>query len=84
MCFTGLWGGRECQQAKLYCIKCWPSRQAMLLAAVGKTKTAVGGEKKCKCGSKTHFRTNHSSCPLNKNRKKNQKVGVVACVTHMY
>ena len=31
--------------------------------------TKNGKNKKCKCGSSTHFRTNHKDCPLNKNHE---------------
>ena len=66
-------GGKESEQTQLYSFNCWPDRKLKLLAAVGKTNAAASGEKRCRCGSTTHLRVNHSSCPLNP-KNKNQKV----------
>lgn len=45
-----------------------PQRRQMVTKAVAPPKGAkVGiGGKKCRCGSRTHVRISHSSCPLNK------------------
>ena len=41
--FPGPWGGIESQKASLYCVKCWPKREAYLLKKIGMEKKKPSG-----------------------------------------